>query len=75
MLFEDNDFDINMAIFMPDVDFNRDVKLFDPIEGFLRGNMFREEYEPYKNLSYFRLNPMNEKERALFNVIDRKSVV
>ena len=69
MLFEDNDFDINMAIFMPDVDFNRDVKLFDPIEGFLRGNMFREEYEPYKNLSYFRLNPMNEKEKDLFNVM------
>ena len=69
MLFEDNMFDVNLSLFMPDVDFSRDNKILEPMEGFLRGNMFREEYEPYKNLSYFRLNPMNEKEKDLFNVM------
>ena len=50
MLFEDNDFDVNMAFFIPDVDFSRDVHILSPMEGFLRGNMFQNEYEPYKGL-------------------------
>ena len=39
MLFEDNDFDINMAFFIPDVDFSRNVNILSPMEGFLKGNM------------------------------------
>lgn len=69
MLFEDNDFDINMSIFMPDISFGRETKLVDPMEGFLRGNMFQDEYLPYKNLTYFKLNPCTEKERALYRVM------
>ncbi len=69
MLFDDNDFDINMAFFMPDIKLNRDKKILDPEEGFLRGNMFKEEYRPYKNLTYFKLNPTNEKERDLYRVM------
>ena len=42
MLFEDNDFDINMAFFIPDVDFSRTVNVVRPMEGFLRGNMFKD---------------------------------
>ena len=69
MLFEDNDFDINMAFFIPDVDFNRTGNVLSPMDGFLRGNMFQDEYEPYKNLTYFKLNPSNDKERLLYQVM------
>ncbi len=69
MLFEDNDFDINMAFFIPDVDFSRTVNILNPMEGFLRGNMFQDEYEPYKNLTYFKLNPKDEKEKLLYQVM------
>lgn len=69
MLFEDNDFDVNMAFFIPDVDFNRTGNVLSPMDGFLRGNMFQDEYEPYKNLTYFKLNPSNDKERLLYQVM------
>ena len=69
MLFEDNDFDINMAFFIPDVNFSRDVNILSPMEGFLRGNMFQDEYEPYKNLTYFKLFPKDEKEKLLYQVM------
>ena len=67
MLFENNDFDTNLAFFMPYI--NQSVKLYDPMEGFLRGNMFKDEYLPYKNLTYFKLNPTCEKERALYKLM------
>lgn len=69
MLFEDNDFDINMAFFIPDVDFSRTGNVLSPMDGFLRGNMFQDEYEPYKNLTYFKLNPSNDKDRLLYQVM------
>ena len=69
MLFEDNDFDINMAFFIPDVNFSRDVNILNPMEGFLRGNMFQDEYEPYKNLTYFKLYPKDEKEKLVYQVM------
>ena len=69
MLFEDNDFDINMAFFIPDVDFSRTVNILSPMEGFLRGNMFQDEYEPYKNLTYFKLNPKDEREKLLYQLM------
>lgn len=69
MLFEDNDFDVNMAFFIPDVNFNRTVNILSPMEGFLRGNMFQDEYEPYKNLTYFKLVPRDEQERLLYQVM------
>jgi len=69
VLFDDNEFDINMAFFMPDIKLNRDKKILNPEEGFLRGNMFKDEYKPYKNLTYFKLNPTNEKERDLYKVM------
>lgn len=38
-------------------------------EGFLRGNMFKDEYMPYKNLTYINIKPKNEREAKLFNVM------
>ena len=37
MLFEDNNFDVNMSLFIPDLKFNRDTNILEPMEGFLRG--------------------------------------
>ena len=69
MLFEDNKFDVNMSLFMPDVNFNRDTNILEPMEGFLRGNMFKNEYKPYKNLTYFKLNATSEKEKMLLKIM------
>ena len=69
MLFEDNDFDVNMTFFIPDVNFNRTINILSPMEGFLRGNMFQDEYELYKKLTYFKLVPQNEQERLLYQVM------
>jgi spore coat protein JB len=69
VLFEDNNFDINMALFIPDVDFNCDDNILNPMEGFLRGNMFKNEYEPYKNLTYFKLEPKCERDKQLYKIM------
>ncbi len=68
MLFEDNDFDV-MSLFVSDPNFGRDNKVLSPMEGFLRGNMFKDEYKPYKNLTYFKLNPTTEKEKDLYKIM------
>ena len=68
MLFEDNNFDVNMSLFMPEF-FNRENNILEPMEGFMRGNMFKNEYKPYKNLTYFKLLPKNEKEKMLYQIM------
>ena len=45
-------------------------RFFTPKEGFLRGNMFKDEYKPYKNLTYLNLIPKNEKETLLLKVCE-----
>ena len=45
-------------------------RFFTPKEGLERGNMFKEEYHPYKNLTFVPLNPTNEKEALLFRVYE-----
>ena len=47
---------------------NNNVVLDSPDEGFLKGNMFKNTYEPYKNYQYMRLNPSNEKEKLLYEI-------
>ena len=44
-------------------------KTLDWEEGFLRGNIFKDEYEPYKNLTYFKQNPKSERERLLYEIM------
>ena len=67
MLFDDNNMDLaflNMTgINEPNVD------ILSAKEGFLRGNMFKDEYKPYKNLAYVNLVPKTEKEAKMFNVM------
>ena len=74
MLFDNNEF-VNFIDKIPG-NYDLDSNLFDPNnktysnqqrfystkEGFLRGNMFRDLYEPYKNLTYKEIIPRTERE-------------
>ena len=42
--------------------------LFNPNEGYVKGNMFRNLYDPYKNYRPASLNPRNDKELAMLNL-------
>lgn len=43
--------------------------LLDPTEGFIRGNMFGNLYDSYKNYKPSNLNPKNEKEAMLWSFL------
>ena len=55
-----NDFGINNK--------NYKLDLFNPYEGFIAGNAFRNEYIPYKNYKLSKVNFNSEKEEMLFNI-------
>ncbi len=40
-------------------------QFFDPYNGFMRGNMFVNEYAPYKNFTNFPIKPQNEREELM----------
>lgn len=42
--------------------------LYNPYEGFIRGNMFPSLYDPYKNEKPFQIQPMNEQAEMLTNI-------
>ena len=45
------------------------VELADSKEGFLKGNLFNNLYDPYKNYKYAMLKPTSKKEELLFNLL------
>lgn len=74
MLFNNNDYNVDLTFFkIPGSNFNdvprENTELFSVKEGFMRGNMFRDEYKPYKNLTYLPLNPKTEKEKKLYDIM------
>lgn len=44
-------------------------------DGFLRGNMFNNLYDQYKNYKYAILNPSNKKDELLYNILMYKFVL
>ncbi len=46
----------------------KNMDLFNPYEGYLKGNVFRNEYVPYKNYKVAKININSEKEELLFNI-------
>lgn len=46
--------------------------LIDPKTGFLRGNLFNNLYDPYKNYKYGELRATNKREELLFNILQYK---
>lgn len=47
-------------------------QLLDPTQGLIRGNLFANLYDPYKNYKPVMLNPENEKEALLYQVMQYK---
>lgn len=47
-------------------------KTLDPTQGWLRGNLFANQYEPYKNYKPAELNPQTERETLLYQVMQYK---
>lgn len=66
MLF-DNSF---IDLFVQDNSYYDDNKLFDCKEGLEKGNMFKEEYLPYKNYKPSKLVVRNEKEKLLLKLYE-----
>ena len=54
--------------YMPYIDDSNNVELYNPYEGFLKGNAFANEYIPYKNMKVIKPNINSEKEEMLFNI-------
>lgn len=73
MLFDNTEFNYEISLFqIPGNDFtlnNRIDKFYTPEEGFLRGNMMKDEYAPYKKWTYFKLRPESEREVLLFQLM------
>ena len=78
MLFDNNDVNLDFTFLdlanltnsqsMPKMDMNT-LNILPAKEGFLRGNMFKNEYKPYKNLTYVDIRPQSDREAKLFNVM------
>jgi len=69
MLFENNDY-MDMIFNMPNLnDFNNSSNL-SVSEGFLRGNMFENEYVPYKNMTYIKPSVKGEREKDLLKIME-----
>ena len=73
MLFDNTDFDYAISFLsIPGSDFTKETrvdKFLTPEEGFLKGNLEKNEYVPYKNYTYFKLQPETEKENLLFKLM------
>ncbi len=77
MLFETNDFNDNygmdltfLNIPMPSQGEKTTNKLYSAKEGFLRGNMFKDEFDPYKNYSIATIVPKNTKEEVELKIME-----
>ena len=42
--------------------------LFNPYEGLIRGNLFKNIYDPYKNQKPYTIKPMNDQAKMLTNI-------
>ena len=47
---------------------NNNLNLFNPYEGYLKGNIFKDEYKPYKNYKVAKININSEQEEMLLKI-------
>jgi len=45
-----------------------DKNLYDPYQGFIRGNMFKDLYDPYKLSTPYDIEPANEQAKMLTSI-------
>ena len=67
MLFDNNDYGLISLLGLPDNDYNQ--QLYPIEEGFMKGNMFPNEYKPYKNYKVKQIKPTNKKEEKLYKIM------
>ncbi len=60
-----NNFDIDLNI--DNINFNREDKLYSPLEGFNKGNMFENLYSQYKNYVY-KLKVNSKRDELLYQI-------
>lgn len=74
MLFENDNNYLNMLFNINNMDnYNKTGAMpavENDTEGFLRGNMFSNEYVPYKNMTYINPKLKTQRERDLFKVME-----
>ena len=68
MFFDDFSFEENIGSLMGKVvNINED--------GYIYGNMFKDEYKPYKNYEVYRLNPSTEEEALKLKIMEEQFIV
>ena len=67
MLFDNNDFGLISFMEMPGNNFNQKISSVD--DGFLKGNMFPDEYKPYKNYKVKPVKATNKKDQQLYKIM------
>ena len=66
-----NNSSTNFPLFNNNMNNNSDINnnnLFTPSEGYTKGNMFRDLYDPFRNYTPARLTARNAREEALINL-------
>ncbi len=72
MLFENDNSYLDMVMNIPGLDYlnnSHDHEKEDDIERFFRGNMFDNEFDPYKNMTYIKPKVRNEKQKDLLSLM------
>ena len=71
MLFDDNLGFISYNLYNNMSDNNtKNVELANIEDGFFKGNMFKNEYKPYKNYEYRKVMAKNEREALLLDIME-----
>ena len=63
----ENKYNNNFNVKIDNINFNRELSLYEPVEGFNKGNMFSNLYSKYKNYVY-KLKVNNEKDELLYKI-------
>ena len=48
--------------------YNQNDNLFNPYDGLIRGNIFKNIFDPYKNQKPYTINPINEQAKMLTDI-------
>lgn len=70
MLFDDNFGFITYDLYNGLANKEDSNKLVSVQEGFLKGNLFKDEYKPYKNYTYKKIVPKNKKEEMMLEIME-----
>lgn len=68
MFFDDLSFTKNSDLFM-----GKSININD--DGFIYGNMFKDEYKPYKNYSVYKLKGKSDRENLLIKIMEESFIV